>query len=161
MNRTLFAFVMTLASTAALAAGQVEVSFKPVDQLSDVGRGPDRERHVQALSDHFKSLGARLPDGQVLKVEVLDVNMAGELKPFRRTDEVRVMRGSADWPTLELRWSLGSGGNTLRSGQDRLVDMAYQSHPLRGSQTGPVAYEARMIDRWFDERVLAGHKPAP
>ena len=72
MNRTLLAFALTLASTAALAAGQVEVSFRPADQLSDVGRGIDRERNVKALADHFKSLAAQLPDGQALKVEVLD-----------------------------------------------------------------------------------------
>ena len=32
-----------LASSAALAAGLVEVSFKPLDQLTDVGRGRDAE----------------------------------------------------------------------------------------------------------------------
>lgn len=161
MGKTLFVMLTTLATTAALAAGQVEVSFKPVDQLSDVGRGIDRERHVKALADHFRSLGRQLPDGQVLKVEVLDVNMAGELRPFRRTDEVRVMRGGADWPSMDLRWSLDSGGRTLKSGQDRLLDMAYQSHALRGGDTSPVAYEVRMIDRWFGEQVMGSSKPSP
>lgn len=160
MKRTLIAVVTTLALSSAIAAGQVEVSFRPVDQLADVGRGIDRERHVKALADHFKSLGARLPDGQRLEVEVLDVDMAGELRPTRRGDEVRVMKGAADWPKLELKWSLTSGGQTLRSGHERLSDLAYLQHPLRGD-TGPVAYEARMIDRWFDERVLGTKKPAP
>jgi hypothetical protein len=161
MNRTLLAFVMALSSSAALAAGQVEVSFKPADQLADVGRGSDRDRHVQALAAHFKSLGARLPDGQVLKVEVLDVDMAGELQPFRRGEEIRVMKGAADWPTMDLRWSLDSGGRTLGSGRERLSDMSYLSHPLRSGDTGAVAYEARMIDRWFEERVLGTKKAAP
>lgn len=161
MRKTLFALVMTLAASVAWAAGQVEVSFKPADQLSDVGRGIDRERHVKALADHFESLGARLPDGQVLKVEVLDVDMAGELRPMRRGDEVRVMKGAADWPKIDLRWSLDSGGRTLKSGQERLSDMAYLDHALRRGETSPVAYEARLIDRWFDERVLGTKKPAP
>jgi len=160
MNRTLLAFVITLASTAALAAGQVEVSFKPADQLSDVGRGLDRERNVKALADHFKSLAARLPDGQRLTVEVLDVDMAGELRPMRRGDELRVMKGGADWPKLELKWSLTAGGQTVKSGQDRLADMAYLSHTLRGGETSPVAYEARLIDRWFEASVL-GAKADP
>ncbi len=145
---------MTLAGTAALAAGQVEVSFKPVDQLSDVGRGLDRERNVKALADHFKSLAARLPDGQRLTVEVLDIDMAGELRPLRRGDELRVMKGAADWPKLDLKWSLTTGTQTVRSGQDRLADMAYLNHSLRGGETGAVAYEARLIDRWFEASVL-------
>lgn len=157
MRKTLLAFVTALAASGVLAAGQVEVSFRPADQLADVGRGSDRDRHLKALADHFKSLGRRLPDGQVLKVEVLDVDMAGELQPLRRGDEIRVMKGGADWPTMDLRWSLDSGGRTLRSGQDRLSDMAYLSRTLRSGESGPVAYEARLIDRWFDERV-AGAK---
>lgn len=160
MNRTLLAFALTLASTAALAAGQVEVSFRPADQLSDVGRGIDRERNVKALADHFKSLAAQLPDGQALKVEVLDVDMAGEVRPMRRVDEIRVLKGSADWPTMHLRWTLAGGGQTLKSGEDRLSDLAYLSHSLRSGENRPVAYEARMIDRWFAARVL-GAKTDP
>lgn len=151
---------MALGTSAALAAGQVDVSFKPADELSDVGRGLDRERNVKALAEHFKSLAAQLPDGQALKVEVLDVDMAGELRPMRRGDELRVMKGGADWPKLDLKWSLTSGGQVLKSGQERLADMAYLQHPLRGGETSPVAYEARLIDRWFEARVL-GHKADP
>lgn len=161
MKRTVIAVATTLALSGAIAAGQVEVSFRPADQLADVGRGVDRERHIKALADHFKSLGARLPDGQRLEVEVLDVDMAGELRPTRRGDEVRVLKGAADWPKLELKWSLTSGSQTLKSGQDRLSDMAYLQHPLPSADAGAVAYEARMIDRWFDERVLGTRKPAP
>jgi hypothetical protein len=161
MHKTLLAFLMTLATSAALAAGQVEVSFRPADQLADVGRGIDRDRHVKALADHFKALGARLPDGQVLKVEVLDVDLAGELQPWRRGDEIRVMKGGADWPAMDLRWSLDSGERTLLSGRERIVDMSYLNHPLRSAETGPVAYEARMIDRWFEERVLGAARRVP
>jgi hypothetical protein len=160
MGRTILALAMALGTTAALAAGQVDVSFKPADQLSDVGRGLDRERNVKALADHFKSLAAQLPDGQRLSVEVVDVDMAGELRPMRRGDELRVMKGGADWPKLELKWSLTAGGQPLKSGQERLADMAYLSHALRGGDTSPVAYEARLIDRWFEASVL-GAKADP
>lgn len=161
MHKTLLAFLTTLAASAALAAGQVEVSFRPADQLADVGRGIDRERNLKTLSEHFKSLGARLPDGQVLKIEVLDVNLAGELRPTRRGDEVRVLAGAADWPTLDLRWSLLGGGQSLKSGQERLADMAYLNHAPRAGDSRTLPHEARLIDRWFIERVLGAAKPAP
>jgi hypothetical protein len=63
---------------------------------------------------------------------VTDVNLAGDLRQTRRGDEVRVLKGGADWPTLDLRWTLTGDGRTLASGQDRLSDMGYLQHPLRG-----------------------------
>lgn len=137
----------------AWAAGQVEVSFKPVDQLADVGRGAvEGERTVQALGAHFRSLAARLPDGHTLTVEVTDVNLAGDLQQSRRGDEVRVLKGGADWPTLDLRWTLTGDGRTLASGQERLADMTYLQSPLRGGHDRSFGYEFRLIDRWFDSR---------
>lgn len=137
----------------ARAAGQVDVSFTSVDQLADAGRGSvERERTTKALAAHFKSLAAKLPDGRTLAVEVTDVNLAGDLRQTRRGDEVRVLKGGADWPTLDLRWTLTGDGRTLASGQDRLSDMGYLQHPLRVGHDGAYAYETRLIDRWFDER---------
>lgn len=138
---------------AAPATGEVRVSFKPVEELSDVGRGADRERNVRAIAAEFEALAARLPGGEVLEVEALDVDMAGELRLMHSGQELRVMRGGADWPRIELRWTLRRDGRTLASGHDRLADMNYLDTPLRPGQTGTAAYEGRMIERWFDERV--------
>lgn len=157
MHRSFFARALSalalLASTAVMAGGLIEVSFKPLDQLTDVGRGREAERSVQSLAEHFKSLASRLPDGQTLKVEVLDVNLAGELRPDRRGGEVRVMKGGADWPALDLRWTLSGGGRALASGEDHLADMAYLTHTPRALHDTVLPYETRLIDRWFSERI--------
>lgn len=155
LSGALMALAVSLAP-AAWAAGQVEVRFSPVDQLADVGRGRvEGERTVNALASHFRSLAARLPDGRTLTVEVTDVNLAGELWPTRHGSDVRVLAGRADWPTLDLRWTLSGDGKTLAQGQERLADMAYLQHALRGSQDRSYGYETRLIDRWFDERFGA------
>ncbi len=154
MRRSAICMSLLAAATgAALAAGQVEVTFKPLDELSDAGRGSfDGERNLQALAAHFKALAPRLPDGQLLKVEVLDLNLAGEMKPLRRGAEVRVLKGSVDWPSMSLRWSLNADGRPIKSADERVSDMAYLMHPIRGGNDGPLTYEGRMIDRWFGER---------
>ena len=154
-----FALALTLggivASNAAQAAGRVDVSFQPNDELSDIGRGAwDGERNVKALADHFKSLAAHLPDGQTLTVKVLDVNLAGEIRPLRHGTELRVLKGAADWPTMDLRWTLSAQGRTLASGEERLADQAYLMHASRLRENGPLPYETRMIDRWFNERIV-------
>ena len=140
----------------AFAAGQVNVSVQPIDQLSDVGRGSfDAERNVKLLQSHFESLASRLRDGQTLDVEVLDVDMAGELKPLRNGTQLRVLRGGADWPMLSLRWTLKDGERTVDSREERISDMSYLMVPLRRADNSPLAYEQRLIDRWFDERFGA------
>jgi hypothetical protein len=157
MKRTVLTLLGTLvAAGSACAAGQVEVQFRPIEQLRDVGRGTlDSERNVQTLAGHFKSLGAQLPDGQTLQIEVLDVDMAGELKPFRQGGELRVLKGGADWPSLSLRWTLKAGDTVLRSGDERISDMNYLAHSTRGRDSEMLVYEQRLIDQWFDAQFRA------
>lgn len=153
MRHCLIALSLLAGMASAQAAGQLEVSFKPLDELSDAGNSRiDGERNLQALAAHFKGLAARLPAGQSLKVEVLDLDLAGEMKPLRRGGDIRVLKGAADWPSMTLRYSLNAEGRSLRSGEERISDMNYLMHPVRGRGDGPLAYETRMIDRWFAER---------
>lgn len=145
-----------LVAGSALAAGQVEVSMRPYSQLTDAGNSRfDGERNLALLKSHLEALGQRLPDGQTLKVELLDLDMAGTVKPTRNGQDLRVLKGAADWPTLTLRWTLSAGGRTLESRKERISDMSYLMAPLRVSESGPLAYELRLVDRWFAERFGA------
>jgi glutaminyl-tRNA synthetase len=45
--------------------------------------------------------------------------------------------------------------NRVATLKDSRADMAYLQHPLRGRADQPLAYELRLIDRWFAETVLA------
>ncbi len=145
--------VLALAAPLALAAGEVQLSMKPADQLRDVGRGLDRARNVQALQARFQALAKRLQADEVLTIEVLDVDLAGEVLPVRAGEELRVLKGGADWPRLEFKWTLTRGTKTLASGHEHLADMNYLNEPLRPGQDGGLPYEGRMIERWFSERV--------
>ena len=137
--------------TPAHGAGTVEVRWVDPAQFSDVSRDPiARERELHSLGRYMSQLGRRLPDGQTLLIEVTDLNLAGELRPFGWRD-ARVLRGGADWPQMELRYTLQSGGRTLKIGQTRLADMNY-FFSLRSDDLG---YEKRMVERWFKDEFVA------
>lgn len=141
-----------LAPGGAWAAGQVVVSYLEPEQFTDTGRSAwDRERTLKQLSAHFEALGAQLPDGQTLRVEVTDVDLAGEIRPWGWQD-LRVMRGAADWPTLRLRYTLQQGERTLKSGEERLSDLNYlqSSWQARDRPATEMAYERRLVRRWFE-----------
>ena len=151
--RTLLTLAALAAGTLAQAAGPVQVSFDKPDEFVDIGHNRwDQERALDQLREVFKGWGARLPDGQTLKVEVLDVDLAGRLQP-RRGDEIRVLNGRADWPRIKLRWTLSAGDRTLKSGEDDLADMAYLPTFGGPDRSLSLPYEGRMPERWFAARI--------
>jgi hypothetical protein len=144
--------LLALAPLPAIAAGRVDLSFVEPEKFGDIGWGSmDRERSLQVLEQHFQALARKLPDTQTLRVEVLDVDLAGEPRPGAIQD-FRVVRGGADWPAITLRYVLDDRGSVLASGEERVTDMNYLFSRTVGSDHGPLPYERRLIERWFQER---------
>ena len=138
---------------AVKAAGTVSVQFIEQQRFADAGLGSyERDRNLEVLSEHLQALGARLPDGQVLKIEVLEVDLAGREMFGARSAGVRVMRGRADWPRMTLRYTLSANGQTLQSGDDELADMSYLDRLPRIMGGEKLAYDLRMVDDWFVRR---------
>jgi hypothetical protein len=132
-------------ATGAAAAGKVNLKWVEPDRFSDIGfSARDRELALQTLAEHFDHLARRLPDGQTLKIDVTDLNLAGEVR-MRPQGDIRVLKNRADWPTMELSYTLEAEGRAVKSGQVRLSDMGYGF----SQRTDSLGYEKRMIDRWF------------
>ncbi len=147
--------LLALAAAALLAGpvqakGVVEVKYLEPEKFMDMGFGAfERERNQASLDQSFQRLASRLPDGQTLKIEVLDVDLAGEVR-LGSVRDYRILRGGVDWPRIKLRYSLQAGGSTLKAGEQNLTDMHY----LFGTRTvspreGALPYEQRLIERWF------------
>lgn len=151
--------VMCTAVALPAWAGEVEVRFVDPDKFADAGRSNrERERTLSTLGDYLKSLGRELPAEQTLRIEVKDIDLAGNIEPFgwHRFDEVRVLRGRADWPQVRLSYTLQADGRTLKAGEAQLADLSYM-YSLRGRERSvdELSYEKRMVRRWFDETFAA------
>ena len=97
-----------------------------------------------------------MAEGQTLKIDVLDVDLAGEPHHGARAHDVRVLRGRADWPRIQLRYTLDAPDEVARSGEATIRDLAYLQHVAVGySSDEPLRYERRMLDEWF--RFQFGH----
>ena len=155
----LLAGSLLLGVEAVRAGGTVDVTFKDVSRYMDAGSAPhEREATLAQLAKHLKQLGERhLPDGHSLKIEVLEVDLAGTLRPSRRTGaEVRVVRGRADWPKFELRYVLSARGSELRSGTDAIADLDYARRLRTPEVDAPLGYEMRLLEEWFVARIVEG-----
>jgi hypothetical protein len=156
MRRVLFLMTALAAATAA-TAGTVEVRFVEPEKFADARDGAhSREDVLKSLEGRLKQLAEKkLPASQVLQVEVLDVDLAGDAFPRVSLRETRVLRGRADWPRMHLRYTLRDGDKVIRSGEDHIADMNYLMTSLRSSQDTPFPYEKRMLDTWFQQRIVA------
>jgi hypothetical protein len=144
-----------LAAPAAQAAGKVEVSYTTPEKFTDIGWGSvTRDRNLDSLTTVFETLGRFLPDGQTLRVEVLDVDLAGEPRPGT-VHEVRVVRGGVDWPQITLRYTLLDDGKAVKSAEERVRDANYMTS-RRGLTTigSNLPYEKRMVENWFRAQFL-------
>lgn len=156
--KMLVAGSLLLASAAASAA--VTVNFVKPENYPDMPFSPvDRDRVLKDIGDYFATLGKDLPVGTDLRIDVLDLDLAGRIEPARRGgNDIRIMRGGADWPRMTLHFSVESGGKVVNSGEVQLQDMNYQFNSNRLSASDPLRYEKKMIDDWF-YKAVAPRKP--
>ncbi|WP_377703096.1 DUF3016 domain-containing protein [Pseudoduganella sp. UC29_71] len=153
LRHTAAAAVLGLAALASGSAfaGGATVTYIDSDKFADLPFSRiDRERVLEDLTSHFVELGKLLPPGQELKVEVTDLDLAGRIDYGRRSgNDIRIMRGMADWPRMELRYRLEEGGKVLRSGEAKLSDMNYLDNARVVTANEPLRYEKQMLDDWF------------
>lgn len=148
--KTLTAAGLVALSFTAQAAGTVDLSWVEPATYSDAGNGSlDRERNLAELARHIATLGKRLPDGQTLKISVTDLRLAGE-RSRNLAYDYRVLRGRADWPTMQLRYELAAGTQVLKRGESRLANMNY----LSTRRPDTLGHEKRMIDDWFKQTFI-------
>lgn len=150
------AALLVLAATTGAAWAQVSVSYVKPDEFIDMPHGQiDRDRVLKEFTQYFATFDKKLPAGQQLKIEVLDIDLAGRLWPRRSGgDDIRIMNGGADWPHMKLRYTLEENGAVLRSGESDLSNMMYQQRATRLSDSDPMRYEKQMIDDWFEKTIL-------
>ncbi len=154
--RFLLPLVVAVAASAA-TAGSVDVTFAKASKFADAGATPWEERaNLDLLVGHLQALGKRhLPADQSLKVEVLEVDLAGSLRPSRRgAGEVRIVRGRADWPRIGLRYTLEQDGKPVLSGEETVADLNYAHGIAAGHASDTLHYEKHMLDAWFKARFV-------
>ncbi len=160
--RSLATLVLGLAVAAwsVPARAEVVVSFEHPEVWTDAalhgGHGSRaRQPAMDGLRQHLERLGTRyLRPGQTLKVEVLDVDLAGRFEPWRPfASDVRIML-AVTWPRIKLRYSLEEGGAVRSAATETIVDQNYLSHAGGYFASDSLRYEKAMLDDWFRARFV-------
>lgn len=150
LTPSIVATALVLGAGAA-AAGSVAVRFVQPETYTDIlDNDQDAMANLEALTHHFQSLGQKyVPEGQTLHIDVMDIDLAGRLRPLRRGGMVRVVGGQIDWPRITLRYQLQGAGVTPQPTEETLTDMAYTLHLGRDSLATQLDIEKRLLRTWF------------
>ena len=146
----------------AHAAGTVEVAFVAPASYTDGGNDlTNAEANRDKIAAYLQQLGKQqLASGEVLKIDVLDIDIAGTVLPSRRAArDLRIARGGADFPRIKMRYTLLADGKTLQSGEETVADMNYLRHQPGDRADDPLGHEKRMLADWFKARFVE-HRPA-
>jgi hypothetical protein len=135
------------------------VTFVDPDRYTDVSNQRwEAQSTLDALEAHMKKLGDKyVGPNDTLRIDVLDIDLAGWARwGGRAPNEVRVVRGKADFPAMRIRYTLESGGRTQRSAEVSISDPMYTGHAIGRASNEPYYYEKRMLDDWFRSTFAQG-----
>ena len=155
-------FGLALLAISPSARAEVQVTFTAPETYLDAGllrRDGERAREVtlRTIREELMRLGERyLAPNQTLEVEVLDIDLAGEIEWWHGPYDIRFLR-SYTWPKIKLRFTLTQNGQPIRNGEELVSDPSYQMNVIAARRSGDVMpYEKEMLSRWFRSRFSAG-----
>jgi hypothetical protein len=158
--RSCIAIGLLVAGTVTAARAEVIVTFDHPETYTDAALygdlGPGaRDPALQGIRRHLEQLGARyLGAGQKLKVDVLDLDLAGRFEPIRPlAHDTRILR-DITWPRVTLRYTLEVDGVIRAADMVTLADQRYRARPSVYQPNDPLRYEKAMLDDWFRARFV-------
>ncbi|WP_020179630.1 DUF3016 domain-containing protein [Methylopila sp. M107] len=160
MRLTLAAFA--LLATLAPAQAEIVVTVAPQRPVSDLyyRSSSERDALIRDLAHLLRKLGRdRLPTGQSLSVELIDVRPAGRIDPFAGPSGVRVLSAVTP-PTVRLRYALKDRGRAIARGEELVSDINYLDDISARSSLASFPYERALIRDWFRDRIVT-LKPQP
>ena len=140
-----------LVALLPLAQATVEVQLVHPEKFSDGLDRWDSQRDelMKGLAAHLQATAAKVvPAAQTLKIEVLDLNLAGEMKPFGPSHEMVRVMNQVSVPSMQVHYVLSQGDQVLREGSDRLVDLDYLNRFNRYWENDSLRFDKPMVDDW-------------
>jgi len=128
-------------------------SYRDIDPGND-GRKQFRERTFKDLEKHFAKLAATLPEDQILKIDVTDVDLAGDTNAagIHRTRIIKQLYS----PRMNFSYQLlDADGKVIQSDEVVVKDMNFMSGSRLKYRNRSLGYEKKMLDDWFEKTFKA------
>ncbi|MBL4823287.1 MAG: DUF3016 domain-containing protein [Colwellia sp.] len=146
----MFTFVSLLPVAYAATS---EITWSDYEKYRDIhpgneGRKSFREHTFKTFEKHFAKLAERLPAGQLLKINVTDIDLAGDTH-FGGINQLRIIKDIFS-PRMNFSYQLvNADGSIVTSGEIVLKDMNFMMGSNLKYRNKSLGYEKKMLDDWF------------
>jgi hypothetical protein len=150
------AAVAGVRATDSKPASRAEVTFSDPEKFTDAAdgqRGSDfgRDGNLAELRNYLmQRANSYIPEGQKLIVTITDVDLAGEIEPWRspRMQDVRIIK-SIYAPKIDLTFKLvDANGAVVKEGKRELRDQTFDMN-IYPNRNDPRVYEKALFDDWL------------
>lgn len=134
-------------------AATSEVTWTDHEKYRDIhpgseGRKHFRERTFKSFEKHFAKLAENLPKEQILKINVTDVDLAGDTRSSG-INQLRIVK-DIYFPRTNFSYELvNTDGSIITSGETVLKDMNFMKGSNSKYRNKSLRYEKVMLDDWF------------
>ncbi|GAA5134817.1 DUF3016 domain-containing protein [Thalassotalea piscium] len=136
-------------------AGEAQVVWQNPDKYRDVDAGDGhrtkfKERTFSQLEQHFNKLAEQLPQGYMLKIEVSDLDLAGDVNQGG-INRLRIVK-DIFYPRIDFSYQLLSADKVVVSENEiKLKDMNFLMRNSSRYNSSSLAHEKKMLDSWFKD----------
>lgn len=146
-------FLIAVSFTNFVKAAKAEITWTDYEKYRDIhpsneSRKHFRERTFYNFEKHFNKLAAKLSEGQVLKIEFNDVDLAGDTR-VGGIDRIRIVK-DIYFPKLSFSYQyISADGTEIFADSVILKDISFLSNNALKYRNDSIGYEKNMIDKWF------------
>jgi len=136
-------------------AATLKVTWTDYEKYRDIKSGSEsrkhfRERVFSDLEKHFAKLASSLPEDQVLKIDVTDVDLAGDTLSGG-INQLRIVK-DIYLPRMHFSYRLvHADGSVIASDNVVLKDINFMMGNNLKYRNTSLGYEKKMLDDWFTD----------
>ena len=149
------ALLMSFIFIAPMAvAAMAEVTWIKPDKYRDIRAGEENRKRFEArvlksLEGHLVKLAEKLPADQVLKIDVTDLDLAGDV--WLNVREIRIVE-DLYFPSMAFSYQLLNAEQAVvKEDQVKLKDMSFLTTSNLRYRNKAFGYEKKMLDDWFKD----------
>jgi hypothetical protein len=148
--------VLTTHAAPTRTIARAEVAFFEPTKFTDVRDSYmgdfERTTYLDQIRDHLlEQAKYYVPEGHMLSVTFMDIDMAGDFEPWRgpRFDDIRIVKDIYP-PRMVLNFRLTDAeGNVVKQGKRELRDLAFMMKITMSFRDDSVRHEKALLDDWL------------
>jgi len=155
-NVLIMSFISAVVFSPLSYAAKTEIKWTNPDKYRDIRAGDEnrkafRKRVFTTFEKHFAKLAKKLPAKQTLKINITNVDLAGDVDIGSSINRIRILT-DLYFPSMTFSYQLlDADNNIIKSAEVNLKDMGYLYHNNLRYGNGSFGYDKKMIAGWFNK----------